>query len=77
MYVEYASVILYFARYNCNTSVQCECCFAFTQTKGKQNVIKLFLYSSDMNFKIKRKVKYGNLNEKDVFRDTFQKHLKN
>lgn len=30
--------------------------------KGKKNVIKLFIYSSDMNFKIDRKIKYENLN---------------
>lgn len=34
--------------------------------KDKPNVIKLFLYSSDMNFKIERKVKYGNLKENNA-----------
>jgi cytidylate kinase len=31
--------------------------------KDKKNVIKLFIYSSDMNFKINRKVQYENLNK--------------
>lgn len=34
--------------------------------KDKPNVIKLFLYASDMNFKIKRKLKYGNLKEENA-----------
>lgn len=31
--------------------------------KDKKNVIKLFIYSSDMNFKVNRKVKFENLKE--------------
>ena len=30
--------------------------------KDKQNVIKLFIYSSDMNFKVNRKIKFEKLN---------------
>lgn len=30
--------------------------------KDKKNVIKLFIYASDMKFKINRKIKYENLN---------------
>lgn len=33
--------------------------------KNKPNVLNIFVYSSDMNFKINRKMKYGNF--KDVF----------
>lgn len=32
--------------------------------KDKENVIKIFIYSSDMNFKINRKVKFENINAK-------------
>ncbi len=31
--------------------------------KDKENVIKVFIYSSDMDFKIDRKIKFGELNE--------------
>ncbi len=34
--------------------------------KDKPNVIKLFIYSTDMQFKINRKIKYGNLKPEDA-----------
>jgi putative MATE family efflux protein len=34
--------------------------------KDKQNVIKLFIYSTDMEFKINRKAKYENLNKENA-----------
>ncbi len=34
--------------------------------KDKPNVIKLFIYSSDIDFKISRKVKFKNLTEKEA-----------
>lgn len=34
--------------------------------KDKPNVIKVFLYASDMNFKVDRKIKYGNLKKEDA-----------
>lgn len=52
--------------------------------KDKTNAIKLFIYSSDMNFKIDRKVKYENLNkiiaekkikQTDKQRAEYYKHL--
>lgn len=39
--------------------------------KGEKNVIKLFIYSSDMTFKVNRKIKYENLNA-----DTAEKKIK-
>ena len=39
--------------------------------KDNQNVIKIFIYSSDMNFKVNRKIKFENLNV-----DTAEKKIK-
>lgn len=36
--------------------------------KNKNNVIKLFIYAKDMDFKIKRKMKYENISEKDAIK---------
>lgn len=54
--------------------------------KDNQNVIKIFIYSSDMNFKVNRKIKYENLNETttkkkikqvDKQREEYYKHFTN
>jgi len=36
--------------------------------KNKSNVIKVFVYASDMDFKINRKMKYENLNKQDTMK---------
>lgn len=40
--------------------------------KDRENVIKIFIYSSDMDFKVNRKIKFGNLNSTSVEKEIKQ-----